>query len=78
LTYIVGQCEEEQGVRNFKRGLEEIVSHLNFLRLLNKPIFGKDKDATFPTLPIETTKEMVDQFVKKKEDEKHVHRHMYL
>ena len=78
LTYIVQNCTEEQGVRNFRRGLEDIISHLNLLRLVKKPIFEK-KECAFPTLPLRITKEMTDKFLHKNDSTKNsCVQHMYL
>ena len=66
LTYIISLCPEEQGVRNLKRALEDVTSHINLCRLLDKPILKDNDKATFPDFPLEITKEMVDKFVNKK------------
>ena len=62
LTYLISILVEEKGVRNFKRGLEEIVSHLNLQRLL------KSSDVTFP---LEITTKIIDKYLSKpkKKDE---------
>lgn len=67
LNHIISVTEEEQGVRNFKRSLEEIVGQLNLHRLLKKPVeCGAKKDKLVPIeIPMVVTREVVDVFVKK-------------
>lgn len=64
LIYIINQIEEEKGIRNFKRSLENIVSQINLHKLLKINIFDK-KELEFPC---NITKEIVDKFVKRKEN----------
>ena len=62
LTYMISNLEEEKGVRNLKRGLEDIVSHLNLQRLLRNTEF---------TFPLKITQSIADKFLskpKKKDD----------
>ncbi len=64
LHHIIEITDEEEGVRNLKRSLEEIISQINLHKLLKKNIIDK-KELTFPyTLE----KEVVDKFVQKKKD----------
>lgn len=65
LRYIIQCVEEEQGVRNLKRALEEIVSQVNLELLLNY-----NKDCTVPQQPtIHVTKETVDKYLSKPKKE---------
>jgi len=64
LTYIINQIDEEQGIRNFKRSLENIVGQINLHKLLKINIFDK-VELTFPYI---ITKKIVDKFIKKKEN----------
>jgi ATP-dependent Lon protease len=68
LSYIIGAVDEEKGVRNLKRGLEEIISQINLQRLL-------DKDITFPYT---VTRETCDKFLSKKKKDSWVAQSMYL
>ena len=56
MTHLV---EEEQGVRNLKRALENIVSQLNLERILKKEM----------EFPVKVTLELVDKYVSKKESQ---------
>jgi ATP-dependent Lon protease len=62
ISYFITATEEEQGVRNLKRSLEEVVSQVNLHKLLKKEIF----ENTPLNFPIDITKEMIDKFVQKK------------
>ena len=67
LRHIISTVEEEAGVRNLKRGMEDIISHINLQRLLKKPIV----DDIPVTLPLDVTKQIVDKYLskpKKKEE----------
>lgn len=64
LAYVIDKTDEEQGVRNLKRSLEELVSQVNLARLLRKTLGNKDV-----TLPFHVTKDIVDMFISKKKDE---------
>ena len=61
LGFIITLTEEEQGVRNLKRCLEEIISQINLNKLLEKEILGEKI-----TFPFEITQEIVSLFVKEK------------
>lgn len=75
ISYIIQQTDEEQGVRNMKRSLEEIVSHINLHRLLKKDFDNEDKELT---LPITVTPKIVDMFIKKVDTTNHSVKMMYL
>ncbi len=62
VKYLIENVEKEDGVRNMKRGLEEIISQLNLHRLLKKEILPD----VYVTLPFKVTNELVDKFVKRK------------
>ena len=67
LNYIISVTEEEQGVRNLKRSLEEIVGQINLHRLLKKPVMvgpKKEKEVHI-VLPMTVSREIVDVFVSK-------------
>jgi ATP-dependent Lon protease len=59
--HIINRTQEEQGVRNMKRSLEEIASQLNLHRLLKKTVVDGDDY----TVPIKVTKEIVNKFIVK-------------
>lgn len=63
IGYIINVTEEEDGVRNLKRSLEEIVSQINLYKLLKTNIF-KEKILSFP---LTITREIIDKFIHKKE-----------
>jgi ATP-dependent Lon protease len=63
--YIIAQTEDEKGVRNLKRNLEEIASQLNLHRLLKKTIIKGDDYK----VPLIISKNIVDKFVKPKVEE---------
>jgi len=73
IKHIIDQVDNEDGVRNLKRGLEEIVSQLNLHRLLKKEIV-KGKCVV---LPFKVDRELVDIFIKKKNDGNELHNMMY-
>lgn len=62
IKYIISFVDTEQGVRNLKRGLEEIVSQINLHKLLKNDINKKPVE-----FPITITTELVDKFIKKNE-----------
>lgn len=62
---IISLTEDEHGVRNLKRSLEDIVSQLNVVRLLQTPIFEKDPEPI--KFPLSVTDKMVRHFVARKE-----------
>jgi ATP-dependent Lon protease len=65
---IISLTEDEHGVRNLKRSLEDIVSQLNVVRLLQTPIFEKDeKDKEPIKFPLSVTDKIVRHFVARKE-----------
>lgn len=55
LARIVDVVEEEQGVRNLKRGIHDCVSYINYERLLGKPNFD---------FPAKVTSDQVEEFVR--------------
>lgn len=57
LQYIINSTDEEQGVRNLKRSLEEVISQLNLHRLLKKNIIDENE----LIFPLQLTKEIVDK-----------------
>ena len=68
LTYIVEEyANEETGVRELKRSIEQIAQKLNMLRMYN----SKDLPFHIPgfALPFTVKKEHVDLFLKKKTKE---------
>ena len=56
IAKIVDMVEEEEGVRNLKRGLHDCVSFINYRRLVGKDDFD---------LPTTVTAEQVDEFLKR-------------
>ena len=65
ISYIISVTDEEQGVRNLKRSLEEIISQINLHRLMKKKMFEKDDEDDLK-FPLTLTNHIVDKFVKKK------------
>jgi hypothetical protein len=64
IGYIIKLTDEEKGVRNLKRSLEEIASQINLHKLLKKNIIEKEE----LVFPIVITREIVDKFIHKKEE----------
>ena len=60
IKYLIESVEEEHGVRNLKRGVEEIVSQLNLHRLLKKEILPNQHIV----LPFTVTNALIDKYVK--------------
>lgn len=61
IEYVIGRVEDEQGARNMKRGLEEIVSTINYRNIVG----------TLKQFPIVIDKKIVDELIiinKRKED----------
>ena len=61
LTQVVEAVEEEQGVRNLKRGLHDVVSCLNLERLVGKDPEGRPSQVEFP---VDVTAAQVDAYVR--------------
>lgn len=74
MSYMISLTNEEQGVRNFKRTLEEVVSQINLHRLLKKNVI----DGTELRFPLTLTKDIVDKFVKKTQPKNMSHPMMYI
>lgn len=58
ITYIVSRIDIEEGVRNLKRALEEIVSHINIRNLINTDL---------DNIPIIINNKIIDKYIKKRE-----------
>ena len=69
LKYIITLTEEEEGVRNFQRSLDSIISELNLIKLLKKDEY---------TFPLTVTNDIVDDFIQKKKQKDWPAAHMYL
>lgn len=63
LTRIVETVEEEQGVRNLKRGIHDVVSCLNFARLVGEPEAACGV-ASVIAFPVDVTGAHVDAYVR--------------
>jgi ATP-dependent Lon protease len=74
IEYIIGKTPDEEGVRNLKRSLEEIVSQVNLNRILQKDIIDKVK----VVIPMTITNAIVDAFIEKNDDGMSKLHHMYL
>jgi ATP-dependent Lon protease len=74
LYYIISFTEEEKGVRNMQRSLEQIISQVNLCKMLNKPLIDDKKI----TLPIRITSEIVDKFMTKKKKDDWPCAHIYM
>jgi ATP-dependent Lon protease len=67
ISYIISVTQEEEGVRNLKRSLEEIISQINLHKLMKKRLEGGQKDEGIElAFPLTLTNSIVDKFVKKK------------
>ena len=64
LKHIISRCEAEKGVRNFQRSLENIVSNINLMRLLKKPLIGGQIE-----FPLSITNKIADTLMVKKKEE---------
>lgn len=62
---IISLTDDEHGVRNLKRSLEDIVSQLNVVRLLQTPIFKNDPEPI--KFPLSVTEKIVRHFVARRE-----------
>lgn len=72
LRLVIDQCEPEEGVRNFKRALHDVISNLHYESLVSLDDVPKDEHIT-------VTPEMVHKYVNKPvKDSKHILHHMYL
>jgi ATP-dependent Lon protease len=61
ILYLIHQTEKESGVRNLKRNLDKVYSHLNLLRILEKKeqtITKEWIEERFPSLREETFSSM--------------------
>jgi ATP-dependent Lon protease len=77
IAHVVSITEEEEGVRNLKRSLEEIVSQVNLHILLGKSLVAGDGagagakaeggEGTRLALPVHITKKLIDRFIHKKD-----------
>lgn len=74
LRHIIQVTDDEQGVRNLKRSLEEIVSQINLHKLLKRPILKKQK----VEIPFVVTKDLVDTFVKQSTSDPKSQNMMYI
>lgn len=70
LQYIISITESEEGVRNLKRSLEDLVSQFNLHRLLKLPPCANKNGCV--TLPLIVTNDIVNMFLKKSKDESNV------
>lgn len=61
ISYIVSRIEQEEGVRNLKRALEDIVSHINIENLLHNDTSKEDVSI----VKVDTL--LIDKYIKKKE-----------
>ena len=62
-NYIISITDEEKGVRNLKRSLEELISQVNLHKLLKKNIIEKEE----LQFPVNITRDIIDKFIHKKE-----------
>jgi ATP-dependent Lon protease len=75
IDYIIKITDKEEGVRNLKRSLEEIISQINLHKLLNKSIFDNKIIISFP---LEITNKIVDKFLTKNKKDEWKNHSMYL
>lgn len=74
LTYIINLTEDEEGVRKLRRSLEDIVSQLNVMRLLQKGLKETDKAIEFPYI---ITQDVAKELMSKKKDSNNSFMSMY-
>lgn len=78
ISHIINKTKSEDGVRNLKRSLEEVVSQLNLYRLLKKPLFPEDA-LSHITFPLTVTTKIVNKFLKTSNDtDNFSHQMMYM
>ena len=70
LEYIIENYTDEDGVRQFKRCLETLISKLNLLKLINSSTSGPNVDFYWDEfeLPIQITNKIVNKLLKKEEN----------
>ena len=84
LLYIIDKfTDKEEGVRNLKRCLETIISKINIYYLSQNSIDDNENiPLTFDIknfkLPLNVTKEVVEELIKPKEDNYKPPEHMYM
>lgn len=66
LTYIIQKTEDENGVRNLKRSLDSIFSHINLCKIMCRDIYMTNTDASI-TFPFTVDKKHVDHILKRTE-----------
>lgn len=74
LTYIINLTEDEEGVRKLRRSLEDVVSQLNVMRLLQKGLKTTDEAVKFPCV---VTEEIAKRLVTKKTENNASFKSMY-
>lgn len=67
ITHIIKSIEDEKGVRNLKRALDDIISQVNLHYLLKKSLEVKKEHISIE-FPFTITPQIVDIMIKKKED----------
>lgn len=75
LTYIINLTEDEEGVRKLRRSLEDIVSQLNVMRLLQKGLKPTDEAIKFPC---DITQDIAKKLITKKKECNLPFRSMYM
>jgi ATP-dependent Lon protease len=64
LKYIISHYSEEQGVRELKRKIKDIVSKINLIKLSDESLFSLDIDKSiFSTTPINVTVELAKKLL---------------
>jgi ATP-dependent Lon protease len=76
LRHIITMTQDEEGVRQLKRALEDIVSNINVHRLLKQSI-GKDKQKSIE-FPLNVTEDITKMFLSKKRESNFKHNMMYI
>ncbi len=74
INNIIDCVDHEEGVRNLKRGVEEIISQLNLHKLLKKEVMP----SVFVELPFKVSRELVDQYCRKKGEKRDTLNMMYM
>lgn len=74
ITYIISFTDDEKGVRKMKFMIQEIISQINFHKLLNKMIID---NISFST-PFQVTKNIIDKYIFQEKKNNESWRYLYL
>ena len=74
IRYIVGKIDEEKGVRNLKRALNEIFAFTNYKHILQEYTAIDENDLVFP---LQMSEKIIDFIIPKKNEQNELHSFMY-